>query len=61
MKSEVRFAEAKTEKALQNLKNSKTEDRTLYKWILRACEDLEDNAFCGIQLPKRLIPKAVIF
>ncbi len=60
MKSEIKFAEAKTEKALQDLKDSKTEDKKLYKWIFRAFEDLEENAFCGIQLPKRLIPKAYI-
>ena len=60
MKSEVKFAEARIEKALQYLKNSKTEDRVLYRWILRACEDLENDAFCGIQLPKRLIPKAYV-
>ena len=60
MKSEIKFAEAKTEKALQDLKDSKTEDKKLYKWIFRAFEDLEENAFCGIQLPKRLIPRAYI-
>ena len=60
MKSEITFAEAKTEKALQDLKDSKTEDKKLYKWIFRAFGDLEENAFCGIQLPKRLIPRAYI-
>ena len=57
MKSRIEFAEAKTEKALQDLRNSRTEDKKLYKWIFRAFEDLEENAFCGIQLPKRLIPR----
>jgi len=57
MKSEIKFAEARTEKALQDLKSSKTEERKLYKWILRAFDDLQENAFCGIQIPKRLIPE----
>ncbi len=57
MKSEIKFADSKVEKALQELKDSKTEDKNLYKWIFRAFEDLEENAFCGIQLPKRLIPR----
>jgi len=57
MKSEISFVEVRTEKALQDLKNSKTEDKKLHKWIFRAFEDLKENAFCGIQLPKRLIPK----
>jgi len=60
MKSEIKFAEAKIEKALQDLKDSKTEDKKLYKWICRAFGDLKENAFCGIQLPKRLIPRTYI-
>ena len=35
----------------------KTEDKKLYKWINRALDDLEENAFCGIRIQKRLIPK----
>ncbi|MBS3151657.1 hypothetical protein J4443_04720 [Candidatus Woesearchaeota archaeon] len=48
----------------QNLKNSfeklkETED-SLYRFLIRAFEDIERNAFCGIQIPKRLIPKEYI-
>ena len=57
MKSEIKFAEAKIEKALQELKNSKTEDKKLYGWLNRAFDDISENAFCGIQIPKKLIPK----
>jgi len=39
---------------------SKTEDKKLHEWINRAMDDLEENAFCGIQIPKRLIPKRYI-
>ena len=60
MKSEVTFADDGMKKAFDNLKHSKTEDKKLYKWILRAFEDLQENAFYGIQLPKRLIPKTYI-
>ena len=60
MKSKINFAESKIEKALQDLKDSKTEDKKLYKWICRAFEDLQENAFYGIQLPKRLIPKSYV-
>ena len=60
MKSEIKFAEARLEKTLQNLKVSKTEEEKLYKWIQRALADLKENAFCGIQLPKRLIPRIYI-
>ena len=36
------------------------EDGELYKWVSKAISDLEKNAFCGIQIPKRLIPKCYI-
>ena len=57
MKSEIKFAEEKTKESFEKLKDSKTEDRKLYEWINRALDDLEENAFCGIQIPKKLIPK----
>ena len=60
MKSEIKFADEKLQKNFERLKNSKTEDQQLYKWIYRAFEDLEKNVFCGIQIPKKLIPKKYI-
>jgi len=33
------------------------EDNEIKKFIYRAIEDIKQNAFCGIQVPKRLIPK----
>ena len=32
----------------------------MHTLILRAFEDIENNAFCGIQIPKKLIPKEYI-
>ena len=60
MKSEIKFADEKIQKSFEALKESKTEDQRLYKWICRAFEDLEENAFCGIRIPKRLILKVYI-
>ena len=57
MKSEIIFASEKVQNNFDELKNSKNEDKNLYKWICRAFEDLEENAFCGIQISKKLIPK----
>jgi Txe/YoeB family toxin of Txe-Axe toxin-antitoxin module len=57
MKSEIKFAEEKVQKNFEELKNSRNEDKNLYKWIYRAFEDLEENAFCGIRIQKKLIPK----
>lgn len=54
--SKVVFAEDKIEKEFYDLK----ENNEIKKYIKRAIEDMQKNAFCGIQLPKRLIPKEYI-
>lgn len=60
MKSTIKFAEGKLKKTLVKLKTSKTEDKKLYEWINNALDDIEENAFCSIQIPKKLIPKEYI-
>jgi len=60
MKSIIRYADEKLKETLNKLKDSKTEDKKLYEWINRAMDDLEENAFCGIQIQKRLIPKVYL-
>ena len=60
MKSVVYFGDEKLKEAYDKLKTSKVEDQMLYKWISRAIDDLEENSFCGIQIPKKLIPKVYI-
>ena len=60
MKSIVHFKDEKLKASYNKLKHSRVEDQMLYKWISRAIDDLEENVFCGIQIPKRLIPKAYI-
>ena len=57
MKSEVQFINENLKKAFEELNK---EDKKTYNFILRAFEDIENNAFCGIQIPKRLIPKEYI-
>ena len=60
MKSEIIFADEKIQKSFEDLKEIDSESKKLYKWIVRAFEDLENNAFCGIRIQKRLIPKIYI-
>jgi Txe/YoeB family toxin of Txe-Axe toxin-antitoxin module len=60
MKSVVRFADSKLKESFNNLKSSKTEDKKLFDWINRAIDDLEENAFYGVQIPKKLIPKVYV-
>ena len=52
-KSRVIFINDKIEKEFNELKDN---DETK-RWIRKAIEDLKQNAFCGIPMPKRLIPK----
>ena len=60
MKSDIKFADEKVLKSLEKLRTSKTEDKKLLAWIERAFEDLEENAFCGTQIPKKLFPKKYV-
>lgn len=39
------------------IENGDNQERELFKLIDQALNNIEKNAFCGIQLPKRLIPK----
>ncbi|MBS3079356.1 hypothetical protein J4218_04495 [Candidatus Pacearchaeota archaeon] len=54
--SEVVFAEDQIENDFNKLNNK--ED--IKKGILRAIEDIKQNAFCGIPIPKRLFPKEYV-
>jgi Txe/YoeB family toxin of Txe-Axe toxin-antitoxin module len=51
--SKVVFIEEKLEKAFYSL----SDNDPLKKFLKRAIRDLKQNAFCGIQIPKRLIPR----
>lgn len=54
--SKVIFVDDKLEKEFNELK----ENDEVKKYINRAKEDIKQNAFCGIPIPKRLIPKTYI-
>lgn len=60
MKSRVGFADLEIKKAFLELKGSTTEDSRLYEWLNRAFDDLAENAFCGIQIPKKQIPREYV-
>lgn len=55
--SKIIFAEKKLKKAFEKLKDGKTEDAELYDFLVRAFKDIEENAFCGVRISKKLIPK----
>lgn len=54
---EVWFGHEKAKNAYESLKEGKYEDQELYGFISRAIEDLKKDPFCGISIPKNLIPK----
>ena len=50
------FADDKIEKAFYSLE----EKNEIKKFIKRAIKDIEENVFCGIRIPKKLIPKEYV-
>ena len=60
MKSQVYFAEEQLKQEYEKLNVSRIEDVNLHKWITRAIDDLSENAYCGIQVKKEMIPKIYI-
>jgi|SRR3989344_9278593 len=57
IKSEIFFASEKLKNNFKELEEGKSEEKELFKWLENAFKDLQENAFCGVQIPKRLMPK----
>jgi len=53
--SEIAFGDERVEKDFLSLDNIK--EKNLKEQIEKAFCNLEEDAFCGIQIPKKLIPK----
>lgn len=60
LSSRIQFVNKKVKKAFLSLKDSKGDERELYEFLVRAFNDIEENAFCGIQIPKKLIPREYV-
>lgn len=58
MKSEIAFGDDKVKEALNKLKDVK--EKGLYEQLIKAFQNLIENPFCGIQIPKHLIPRYYI-
>lgn len=58
--STVRFADEKIKEAFYNLDHGDAQEKDMFRLINQAMDNLEENAFCGIQIPKKLIPKEYI-
>jgi len=55
--SETRFVDEAVKKSFYDLENGDSSEKELFKLINQAMDNIERNAFCGIQIQKRLIPK----
>ncbi|PIN91138.1 hypothetical protein COU57_01790 [Candidatus Pacearchaeota archaeon CG10_big_fil_rev_8_21_14_0_10_32_14] len=51
------FANKNVEESFLLLENGDLSDKQLFKFINQALTNIEENVFCGVQIPKRLIPK----
>ena len=56
LSSTIRFFDDDIKKAFYKLENGDNSDKELFRLMNQAIDNIEENAFCGIQLPKRLIP-----
>jgi len=54
--SKVIFGDDNTEKEFNKL----DENDEIKKYLKRAIKDMQENAFCGIPIPKKLIPREYV-
>lgn len=59
-KIEVSFITPNLKSEYEELKEGKFEDKQLHKFITRARNDLKNNPFSGIRVPKKLWPEVYI-
>ena len=53
----IAFADRKVYREYASLSTGNSGERELKRWLDRAFEALKQNAFHGIQYPRRLVPK----
>jgi len=58
--STISFADANPKESYYRLETGNLSDRELFRTISKALDRIEENVFCGIQIPKRLIPKEYV-
>jgi len=58
--SEIRFADEKIKEAFYKLEYGDSSEKELFRFINQAMDNIEKNAFCGIQIPKKQIPEEYI-
>ncbi len=56
----IRFADEKVREAFYLLERGDPSEQELFGILMQAMHNIEQNAFCGIHVPKRLIPREYI-
>jgi hypothetical protein len=56
-KSIVRFVNNKAKDKFYNLEKGDFSEKQLFKFLIKATDDLKRNAFCGIHMAHNFIPK----
>ena len=60
MRCRLVFADSKLKLSYEALADTRTEDKRLHEWLRKGFDSISEDAFCGIQIPKRQIPKEYI-
>ena len=55
--STIRFFDDSIKEAFYKLEKGDNSEKELFRLMNQAIDNIEQNAFCGIQLPKKLIPE----
>ena len=55
--TKIKFINPDIKEAYLKLKTGTSDEKKLFKWITNAFNDLKQNGFCGVAIPKDRIPK----
>ena len=55
--SEIRFVDDNLKEAFYRLEKGDEQEKELFKLLNQAMDNIKESAFCGNQIPKRLIPQ----
>lgn len=58
--SKIKFGDQSLKEEFIRLESGRGEDRRLLIYLKQALKNIEEDAYCGILIPKRLIPQSYI-
>ena len=58
--SETRFVDSITKESFNSLANGDPSEKELFRFINQAMDNIERNAFCGVQIPKEYIKRYLV-